>query len=251
MSRPVRLLMMPAFLSPALCALAGFGYITMANSNPMVDPLLSHWDQALGLSWLAYVRYFAEHPWLAAITSSCYNLMIKAALVVIAIAVIESNPKKATELIGLILITTFITLIIGAYFPAQSAMNYLADDHLRSQFPPGTGNFFVQELLEVRGSIPKFIDLTHPEGIVQFPSFHTICGILTIYGARGALWHFIPALIFGLLMIAGTPVYGGHYFVDVIAGAAIAFSAIAVSQLVFMRKATMGKNHIVNLASPA
>ena len=118
-------------------------------------------------------------------------------------------------------------------------------------FPPGTGDVFIQDLLEVRGSIPKYIDLMHPEGIVQFPSFHPFCGILTIYGARGAMWHFIPALIFGLLLIAGTPVYGGHYFVDVIAGAVVALSALAVSQLVFMRKAKVQKNRIVNLASPA
>jgi membrane-associated phospholipid phosphatase len=34
-----------------------------------------------------------------------------------------------------------------------------------------------------------------------------------------------------LLMIGGTPTFGGHYFVDIIAGGLIAFVAIAASRM--------------------
>ena len=62
MTRPMQLFMMPAYLSSAMCGLVAFGYIVMANSNPLVDPLLSHWDQVLGLNWLGYARFFRRTP---------------------------------------------------------------------------------------------------------------------------------------------------------------------------------------------
>jgi membrane-associated phospholipid phosphatase len=60
------------------------------------------------------------------------------------------------------------------------------------------------------------------EGIITFPSFHAALGIIFIAG----LWP-IPVLrwiglIVNVLMIAATPVEGGHYFIDVLAGVVIA-----------------------------
>lgn len=62
----------------------------------------------------------------------------------------------------------------------------------------------------------KYIDLSNVIGMVQFPSFHTIAGLLVIWAARGS-WMIIPMAVVNLTMIAAAIVYGGHYLVDIIA----------------------------------
>ena len=83
----------------------------------------------------------------------------------------------------------------------------------------------------------KIIRLDNLEGLIAFPSFHTAASIL--YG--WALWpiRFIrwPMAALNLAIISTTPVCGAHYAIDVIAGAAVAFAAIAASGLVCRNKA--------------
>jgi membrane-associated phospholipid phosphatase len=56
---------------------------------------------------------------------------------------------------------------------------------------------------------------------VTFPSFHTAAGIILVISFwRTALFPII--VLYSAIMIASTPVLGGHYFVDLIAGAAVA-----------------------------
>jgi membrane-associated phospholipid phosphatase len=68
------------------------------------------------------------------------------------------------------------------------------------------------------------------EGIITFPSFHAALAVIFAV----ALWP-VPILLrwiglaLNILMIASTPIDGGHYFIDVIAGIAIGtFCVIAV-----------------------
>jgi membrane-associated phospholipid phosphatase len=60
------------------------------------------------------------------------------------------------------------------------------------------------------------------EGIVTFPSLHAALGILfaaALWRVRGIKW---AALVLNALMLVATPAYGSHYFIDVIAGVALA-----------------------------
>ena len=232
MSRPLRLFALPAYLGPVLAGLALFDYVVMANDQPLVQPLLNSWDRSLGLDWFAYANFVGHHPWLALMMQNAYDLMIKGLLVVMGLCIIQGKPERCTELIALTFATAIAAMIIGSYFPASSAMTYLGTDALKALFPPETGSIFEQSFMEARGSIPMLLDPMHTQGITQFPSFHMVCGILIIYGARGAWWKFYPALAFSLLLMAATPIYGGHYFVDLIAGAFLASAAIAISQII-------------------
>ncbi len=235
--RPLRLLMMTAFFIPSMSALAVFDYLVMANNQPFAHEMLSRWDQALGLNWNAYAEFVANHLWLNWSLFQAYKYMVQALVIVIGLAIIQRRNQDANELITLTLFTGLATMCIGSFFPAVGAMTFYANDTLRALYPSELEPTYLQELLEVRGSIPKLIDPTHIEGITQFPSFHTVCGLLTIYGARRAWWSLVPALIFSSLLIAATPIYGSHYFVDLLAGAGIAGIGIWIYRRVFNRNA--------------
>jgi membrane-associated phospholipid phosphatase len=54
--------------------------------------------------------------------------------------------------------------------------------------------------------------------------------VLALWGFWGVWWLRPFALIAYVGMLLATPLVGGHYFVDVFAGAAVAFLAIAAAR---------------------
>jgi membrane-associated phospholipid phosphatase len=67
---------------------------------------------------------------------------------------------------------------------------------------------------------------------VSFPSLHVAGALLVVYLSRGVAWLFWPTLVFNALLVAATPVFGGHFFVDVLAGAAVFWVAAVISRKV-------------------
>lgn len=69
----------------------------------------------------------------------------------------------------------------------------------------------------------KFHECT---GLVTFPSFHTSLAIITAYAVRGIKFVATPVAILNGIVIISTLPEGGHYLIDLIAGAIISTIAI-------------------------
>jgi membrane-associated phospholipid phosphatase len=54
---------------------------------------------------------------------------------------------------------------------------------------------------------------------VTFPSFHTAISVAVVIACWSVPYLRYPALVANALLVAGVPVWGSHYFVDVAAGA--------------------------------
>ena len=64
-------------------------------------------------------------------------------------------------------------------------------------------------------------------GIVVFPSFHAACAIIYAYAFRGTAFVGWIMLLLNMLLLA-TPLWGGHYIIDIAAGIFLAVVAIAI-----------------------
>ena len=64
------------------------------------------------------------------------------------------------------------------------------------------------------------------QGLVTFPSFHTSLAIITTYAVRGIKVVATPVAILNGIVIISTLPEGGHYLIDLIAGAVISTIAI-------------------------
>jgi len=53
---------------------------------------------------------------------------------------------------------------------------------------------------------------------ITFPSFHAAAAVLALWALWSVWWLRPLALIANVSMLLATPLVGGHYFVDVIAG---------------------------------
>jgi membrane-associated phospholipid phosphatase len=73
------------------------------------------------------------------------------------------------------------------------------------------------------------------EGIITFPSLHAALAVILVV----ALWP-VAVLRWGVLalntlMLAATPIDGSHYFIDVLAGVAVAMVALVAARALAAR----------------
>jgi hypothetical protein len=130
---------------------------------------------------------------------------------------------RARELAVLLTGTSLTVSIVAAWFPAMGSVAMLGDDQLQAIFQ--NGMYFVEPLATVRNSTAHALDLGNLVGLCSFPSFHTVTGLLIAWAFR-ASWTIVPASAYSAAMIAATPLFGGHYFVDLIGGAALTVVAV-------------------------
>jgi membrane-associated phospholipid phosphatase len=224
--RTIRCVMMIFYILPTLCAIKVFNHVMMTIPMPLTDSLLTSWDHSLGLDWLAYSQIVGHSIFLNGALNNVYYLLMPGIFLIGLEAIIIGESKRCNELLTLILLTAIFTLLVAGFFPAIGAMDYLGDATLKTLFSINTGNSFVTQLQELRGTAPVLIGTSNLEGLAAFPSFHTVASILMMYSSRGNVIRQSISCIFAAAVLASTPTFGGHYFVDMIAGAIVAIGFI-------------------------
>jgi len=75
-------------------------------------------------------------------------------------------------------------------------------------------------------------------GIVTFPSYHATLPIILAWAQRDVARLRIIAPVWAVVTILATPVFGGHYGVDVLAGIGLAVGGIAVAPTLTRKRST-------------
>ena len=202
-------------------------HVLMANSFPMADERLLSWDRALSLEWLDYAKFMTSSSTVQELLYLAYQHMTYGGVALVAMALVVLNKRVRTiELAYLLTGAAVVCLTVATAFPARAAMDVLADKELFERVYHGlngfkAGFYHIEQLMELRGSAPVLIRSAGMEGLATFPSFHTCLAIIIMWCSRG---HWITgsiSKIVAVMIIAATPIFGGHYFVDVLAGAAV------------------------------
>jgi len=216
--------------------MAPFTYVAATADFPLQDANLMAIDRALGLNWEAYVRFVNEYPVLAAWLSYGYGMIrwpIFAIPVILAAAHRYRRIEEFTLAFALALVAT---TILSALVPAYGVYQQIGLD------PAGLKNLdprayldTVRDLAPVRAGTLRHLDLFGLAGIVTFPSFHATSAVLYAWAFWPVRWMRPIAFLANGAMLASTPIDGGHYFIDLIAGIAIAVLAIAAARWVGAR----------------
>ena len=137
---------------------------------------------------------------------------------------------KFTFAFGLALV---VTSIISALVPAIGVYQQIGlDPATLKNVEPGGYLQQLHDLVPTREGSLRQLDLLGLAGIVTFPSFHAASAVLFTWALWPARW-FRPLIVLANgLMLAATPINGGHYFIDLIAGIAIAAGAIMAARSV-------------------
>lgn len=191
----------------ALATLVGFsvGFTMLmeavaATGRPLVDHYLLAADAYLGLSAPRTVAAVSRYPALSVLLTCAYFSVIpQTCIVLFALA------ERATLWVFLkrFMVAAQITLCFFYFFPAEGVSTNIT--------PQIAARFYA-----LRDGAA--ISWQQAQGIITFPSFHTAWALIlvaTFWDTR-LRW---PAVALNALMIVSTVTTGGHYYVDIFAGA--------------------------------
>jgi membrane-associated phospholipid phosphatase len=203
--------------------LGTFSYVAAASPRPLIHPNLAAIDRSLGFDWLAYYRFVETHPRLAGLLSLAYDgMIVEIGLVALALYATRANAQLRI-LLNAFALAALLTISLSAMFPALEALSYFGVYPLvETSQGPVTGIDRTDDFLAMHFGTMTAIPIVAAKGIVCFPSFHTACAVLAALCAYPVRWLRWPILAWSLLLIAATPVDGGHYLIDVIVGLIIA-----------------------------
>jgi membrane-associated phospholipid phosphatase len=208
----------------------------MTVDFPLADDLLDGWDKALGLDWPGYFSFVASQPWLRDAMAWSYTSLTFLSVLSYLVMALTLDIRRSIYFLETFTLTAVFCTTVGALFPARAAVDrYFGPSADFSAFPLEPGLYHLPSLERLRDGGPVELVVGYLPGLVTFPSFHTAAGVLLV----AATWRtplVVPAFLYVILMIGSTPVFGGHYFVDLIAGAAVALLiAVALARLARFR----------------
>lgn len=224
------------FLGVAWLALRVFNHLMFTLAGDYIDPWLSAADASLGLSWFGYASWVNAHPLVLATLDRAYTGLPEASIFAYIGITLFARRETASEFLALFTATAVTVCVLLPFFPAVGATVYYADAVASLGNLRDVGVHHMPYYDYLRGQSAPTLFLESLPGLATFPSFHTAMGILIIYFTRERMLLLIPATLYSLLMIAATPIQGGHHLVDLLAGAAMALAAIALLRLATARK---------------
>jgi membrane-associated phospholipid phosphatase len=126
-------------------------------------------------------------------------------------------------------LSLLVTIVISVFVPAFGVYNGLSIKIDPAVFASGAYLSSLHDMPLIRDGTLRQLDISNLAGIVTFPSFHACAAVLFLWALWGVWWMRPLALIANVGMLLATPMAGGHYFVDVFAGIAVAVLAIAAA----------------------
>jgi membrane-associated phospholipid phosphatase len=206
-------------LSVAFKALTPLTYLAAASGYPLVDTALTKLDAILfGFDWNVEANWGANRPALDWLLRHAYASIYYQGALVFLVGSVSRPGDRNGEIIWQFCISLILTCTIFVFTPALGHVAHIGTDWMKT-------------LMMIRNGEWADFDFAHVEGIISFPSFHTTLAILLVYGARHHRWLLAVLAPLNMILIAATLSVGGHYLVDLPAGAAVAFISIAATRL--------------------
>lgn len=202
---------------------APLSYVAASAALPLWDSELAALDRRLGFDWMSWLGAMNAAPLLHRTLALAYgSFALQTTAIVLVLAAAGHALRLRVFMLSFVL-TTLLTIGVSTLMPAQGVWGYL---HLSSVDSPAivpvTRDLSLPVFLGLRDGTFRHLVAEGADGIISFPSLHAALGLLFLL----ALWPVkYVGIVFALLnvaMVAATPVDGGHYFCDVIAGLTIA-----------------------------
>jgi membrane-associated phospholipid phosphatase len=207
----------------ALAALVGFStvytmlmYALATGGRPLADPLLAQADGLLGLSAPAVVTWINDRPTLALVMRVIYFSLIPQTILAIVWLGLSNDRAHLDKFLVRFMLASLITAMGFALWPAKGTYGGV----YQLPIPP----FCVRcaaDLDALRSGARTLITWRGTEGLITFPSVHTIWAVLLIAAFSGRRYLFAPIAVLNLLVVVSTVTTGMHYFIDVLGGFAV------------------------------
>lgn len=197
-------------------------YLVVTWQFPLIDPLLMHADTALGLDYPAWFAWVQAHPGLDRLLGQAYATTWAQLVVCLLVLSLGGAQARVRELFWAMTLSLLVIIPLSGLSPAQSAWVTYG---LTARVAPAALHWYMA-FVALRAGTLEALDPSVIEGLITFPSFHTAMGLLLTVALRDYRLVWPLAACLNILMILSVPTHGGHYGVDVLAGALVAVGAL-------------------------
>jgi len=191
-------------------------YLGATLNLPLTDLELQRFDRLLGFDWHAFNFWVAAHQPLPELFRFAYRTMLWQPFIVMFLVSASRAGDANSELIWIFLVSMLMCAAISATMPALGYDGVIGPAH-------------IEALKEIRAGLWTTLDLNKIDGIVTFPSYHAALAVVMPYVLRRIRWAFWMATALNALMLLSTPIVGGHYLADTVAGVLLALVSIALT----------------------
>ena len=212
-------------------------YLGAYCNMPLADNMLVKIDMALGFDWMRYLAWVDENPLWANILSLSYDSLVSQITFIIPLLFFR-HAEHAQRVIATLLAAGMIIIVISAFFPAVGGYIYY------NVSPAKYYDIILNPLMFAHTNKELLFGLFHHsvttlpyngQGIVIFPSYHSAIAVGLMYAALPykPLWLIVIPL--NILVLLSTPVFGGHWLIDIISGIFVALMGIYFSEKILPR----------------
>jgi hypothetical protein len=200
---------------------AALALLGTRSPAPVADWWLAAADRALPLSGMDIVRLTNEAPaWIIELLRKVY-VQTGLYLLITLIALEFLARGDVAWRMFLVWGSSFLVIALLAFSaPALGCYSQLSDSDV-AQLPGGAGRYAVKSFMDFRYAAEPLLSLGQASGVITFPSFHTVCALLIAQA-----WHGVrivgaaTKLLTAIIIFSCVPM-GGHYVIDLAAGAAV------------------------------
>lgn len=205
-------------------------YAGSAMAMPLRDSWFHSWDQALGFDWMYWLGVLNDRPTLHRVLAFVYHTMLWQSFGLVILLGVFLRYRALKQFLVAYLLCAVATVAIATAIPAMSPLVHFGltpADYPNIQLAVSLE--FQEHALAMRDGSMRLIDLGGAQGLVTFPSFHTVSAVLLAIGFWQIPYVRWPALALNALMLISIPIEGSHYLVDVLAGVVVAIGGWALA----------------------
>jgi membrane-associated phospholipid phosphatase len=183
------------------------------------DELLVRLDRLIGLEVTDILRWLEPYPWIREWSEDVYFTLVFLMALAILGTTLLGRYRAAQEYVVSCVVAVLICFPIFAVFQAHGPWVYYG-------YPAPMHDAYVQIFAALRSEETFTMDLGYANGLICFPSFHTILAMLAGLALRSVPYVRWVGLGWACLIILSTLTTGTHYVVDVVAGLGIGWICV-------------------------
>jgi membrane-associated phospholipid phosphatase len=217
---------------------APLSYVAASAAFPLQDHALDVIDRALGLDWKALLAWMNASPRAYAVLGPIYaSLTLQMTTVVLCLAFSGRLMWLRVYTLAFFF-AALISIAVSVVLPAAGAWPHYGLTAADSPHILPTASTSWPVFYGLRDGTFRTLVAVGSEGIITFPSLHAALAVIVV----AALWP-VPILrwvflTLNLVMLIATPIDGSHYFIDVLAGVALAVLCVVAARVIAVRAAS-------------
>ncbi len=201
------------------------GIISLAGLRlgaPLIDGNLATYDSGFLLDTRSIVVGVANMPTFAGLLALAYVSSFPILFGSVVFLAWTRQVRPLWQLAFVFAFTAGCCATVSAFFPAAGAFSHFAyPAEVLGGLPSGAGVYHLPKFEYYRHAMAPTISMSSLQGVVTFPSFHCCLALMTAFACVEYRRLFLLSLFWGGVVIVSTIPIGGHYLVDLPAGAAL------------------------------